>query len=202
MKDQHQHRSTVPMRMAKTGYIVLSVMLCTLGLALILHVGAAASMLHVWCGAFFVVFGCVRILGFFSRDLYRLAFQFDLEFGILTALLGIFMLVRPGGPAQLIGIAFGILVLTDALFKIRITADARQFGISTWWVTLLLAAAAGVLGAALILRSVSRQDLLFLGITMIAEGALNLSTVLTMVRIVSHQTMEEPGRNHFAESEE
>ena len=36
-----------------------------------------------------IVYGLIKILGYFSRDIYCLAFQFDLAFGVLLAAVGI-----------------------------------------------------------------------------------------------------------------
>ena len=38
--------------------------------------------------AMLIVYGLIKILGYFSRDIYCLAFQFDLAFGVLLAAVG------------------------------------------------------------------------------------------------------------------
>ncbi|MBD9004923.1 MAG: DUF308 domain-containing protein [Faecalibacterium prausnitzii] len=90
-----QMRSVTPMKTAKTGYIILSALLCALGMTLILFPGFSASALGIVCGAVMILFGVVKLVGYFSRDLYRLAFQYDLACGCLLILLGLVMLLRP-----------------------------------------------------------------------------------------------------------
>ena len=89
-------RSVAPMRTAKIGYIVISTLLCILGILLIVVPDFSISAVGAICGAMLIVFGIVRLVGYFSKDLYRLAFQYDLAFGIMMIALGAVMLLRPG----------------------------------------------------------------------------------------------------------
>ena len=88
-------RSVGPMRMAKIGYILISCLLCVFGVVLIADPGFSVSMLGVLCGILLIAFGLVKMIGYFSRDLYRLAFQYDLAFGLMLIALGIIMLTSP-----------------------------------------------------------------------------------------------------------
>lgn len=196
-------RSVTPMKTAKIGYIVLSAVLCVLGLVLILFPEFSASMLGVACGIVLILFGIVKLVGYFSRDLYRLAFQYDLASGCLLILLGIVMLLRPDSLLNFICVALGIYILTDGLFKIQIAVDARRFGLRRWWLILTEAILAAILGLVLIFRLTDSARVLtvLLGITMLAEGILNLSTVITAVKIVKNQKPDVIDAE-FYESEE
>lgn len=196
-------RSVTPMKTAKIGYIVLSAVLCALGLVLILFPEFSASMLGVACGIVMILFGIVKLVGYFSRDLYRLAFQYDLASGCLLILLGIVMLLRPDSLLNFICVALGIYILTDGLFKIQIAVDAKRFGLRRWWLILTEAILAAVLGLVLIFRLTDSARVLtvLLGITMLAEGILNLSTVITAVKIVRNQKPDVIDAE-FYESEE
>lgn len=132
-------RSVVPMRTAKIGYIVISAAMCVLGILLMALPDFSASVLGVIFGIMMTVFGAIRLTGYFSKDLYRLAFQYDLPFGILLIVLGIIMLIKPDRLLMFSSIAIGLFTLTDGLFKIQIAIDSRRFGISAWWLILLLA---------------------------------------------------------------
>lgn len=196
-------RSVTPMKTAKIGYIVLSAVLCVLGLVLILFPEFSASMLGVACGIVLILFGIVKLVGYFSRDLYRLAFQYDLACGCLLILLGAVMLLRPDSLLDFICVALGIYILTDGLFKIQIAVDARRFGLRRWWLILTEAILAAILGLVLIFRLTDSARVLtvLLGITMLAEGILNLSTVITAVKIVKNQKPDVIDAE-FYESEE
>ena len=197
-------RSVAPMKTAKTGYIIISILMCILGITLIIFPQFSASVLGTLCGVMFLAFGIVKLVGYFSKDLFRLAFQFDFEFGILLMVLGIILLVHPGGLVNFICIAFGIAVLGDGLFKIRIASDAKKFGIEKWWISFTAAIISSILGLILIFRPGEGSTFLmiFLGITLLAEGILSLSTVITMVKIINHQQPDIIDIQCYDESED
>lgn len=182
-------RSVALMRTAKIGYIVISAVMCAFGILLAVHPELSASVIGVICGIVLIVFGTVKLTGFFSKDLYRLAFQYDLAFGILLMALGIIMLARPGNVMNFICVTLGLSILADGLFKIQIAVEAKRFGIGTWWLILVLAVAAGVFGLLLVLRPTESAHILavLLGLTLLADGILNMGTVIAAVKIIGHQ---------------
>ena len=182
-------RSTTPMHAAKIGYIIVSAALCVLGILLIAVPDFSASLFGAICGVLLIVFGIVRLIGYFSRDLYRLAFQYDLPLGILLVIMGIVMLAHPGSLVTFICVALGIFILSDGLFKIQIAWDSRRFGITKWWLILAFAIVTGICGLLLLLRpgEGGRVLMIILGITLLSEGILNFSTVLSAVKIIKHQ---------------
>ena len=177
------------MWVAKTGYIVMSLVFCAAGIACIANPGLSAAVIGRVLGAAMILFGAVKLVGYCSRDLYRLAFQYDLGFGLLLIALGALVLLRPAGVLDFLFTALGIAVLTDGLYKVQIAVDAKRFGIPTWWLTLALAGAAGLIGLALVFRPWDSARLLtiLLGTALLAEGILNLCVAVCTVKIVNHQ---------------
>ncbi len=182
-------RSVVPMRTAKIGYIVISALLCVLGILLIAVPAFSIAAVGVICGAILILFGAIRLVGYFSKDLYRLAFQYDLAFGIMMIALGIIMLLRPGSLMHFICITLGLSFLADGLFKIQIAMDSKNFGIHEWWLILALAIITVLFSIALIVRpsESSRVLTVLIGISMLCEGILNIGTMITAVKIIKHQ---------------
>lgn len=182
-------RSVVPMRIAKYGYIAVSIVFCLVGAALIAFPAPSTQTIAIFFGVAMVVFGVVRLVGYFSRDLFRLAFQYDLQFGILLILLGIITLLKPENVTNFLCISIGICALFDSLFKGKIAMDARRFGIRQWWLTMVLAVITGVIGLLLAFRPTEAIEAIvtLLGITLLSEGVLNLSVAISFVKIVKHQ---------------
>lgn len=177
---------------AKLGYILLSVALCVLGGVLIAVPNFSAALLCRLVGVTMLLFGAVKIIGYCSKDLYRLAFQYDLAFGILLIALGGILLFRPDTMVQIICIIMGVCVLADALLKIQISIDSKAFGLEKWWLILVAAILTGVAGFLLVLRPMesARAVMILLGVTLITEGLLNLTTILTAVKIIRRQRPE------------
>lgn len=169
---------------AKLGYILISILLCLLGIVLLAVPDFSAVLLCRLSGGIMVLFGLFKIIGYCSKDLYRLAFQYDLAFGILLIALGMILIFRTDAMIHMIGIMLGICVLADALLKIQISIDSKSFGIGRWWLIFAAAILTGVVGFLLIFRpSQSARTLMLLAMALITEGGLNLITILTAVKI-------------------
>lgn len=184
-----KNRCTIPMWVAKAGYIVMSLVFCGAGVLFIVKPELSAVAISRALGAAMILFGLIKLVGYFSKDLFRLAFQYDLGFGLLLIALGILVLAKPAGVLDFIFVALGIAILADGLFKVQIAVDSKRFGISTWWLTLVLAMVTGVVGLALVFRPWDSARLLttLLGAALLAEGILNLCVAVSTVKIVDHQ---------------
>lgn len=182
-------RSVAPMRTAKIGYIIISAALCLLGAMLIAVPDFSAALLGVICGIILTLFGAVKLIGYFSKDLYRLAFQYDLIFGIVLIAVGVVILVRPESVLNFICIALGLTILADGISKIRISLESKSFGIREWWLILVSAVLTSAMGLVLMFRPAQsvRVMMIILGVTLLLEGILNLCTVITAVKIIKHQ---------------
>ena len=173
-------------KIAKYGYIVLSILIAILGLVLIIFPSFSASLLCKIGGIILILFGIVKIIGYSSKDLYRLAFQFDLAFGIFMIALGAILILRTEKMMSIISIIFGIFVLADALIKIQMSIDSKFFGIKVWWILLTIAIVTGIVGFLLILRPYEsvRGIMIITGISLCFESLLNIFTALTVVKYI------------------
>ncbi|MDO5540922.1 MAG: DUF308 domain-containing protein [Eubacteriales bacterium] len=173
----------------KTGYIILSVLFCICGILILVNPGVSTVTLCYALGAIMVVFGIVKILGYFLRDHYRYVFQYDLAFGFLLVILGLIVLFHPFGVLTLFHTILGILFLTDGLFKIQLSIDMKSLWVSKWWLILVFALLTVMLGVLMILHPQGSAVFLtaLLGISLLAEGILNLCTILYAARTKKYQ---------------
>lgn len=190
MNKKNDRNTNDRIQAAKTGYIVMSLLLCALGIVLIAVPGLSALVICRVGGAILVLFGIVKIVGYFSKDLYRLAFQYDLAFGILLIALGMILIFRSNIMLNIVCIFLGISILTDALLKIQIAIDSKAFGINRWWMILTAAVLTGIIGFLLVLRPLESMQamMMLLGLSLLTEGILNLITILSVVKIIRDQT--------------
>lgn len=171
-------------------YIVISVLLCVVGLWMAFVPDLPLPAISVIIGIVLGVTGVVKLIGYLSRDLYQLAFQFDLAFGILLMALSAAMFLHPEHVISSLCIILGITILTDGLLKIQTSIDARRFGLGTWWLILLAAIPAGAAGMVLMLRpSRSAQTLtILMGVALLAEGILSLCVALCAVKVIEKRS--------------
>lgn len=177
------------MRAAKIGYIIMSILFCAMGAVLLLAPEISVLWIGRLLGVFMIVFGGVKLIGYFSRDLFRLAFQYDLAFGLLLMVLGIVTLSHPNDTLNFLAVICGIPMLADGFFKIQIAMDSRRFGIRLWWLIFALAVLTCGVGAVLVFRPSSGVLAMtaLLGASLLLDGVLNLSVAIFTVKIVAHQ---------------
>ncbi len=178
------------LKIARNGYIVISLLFCLAGVWLISRPGSTSRMICLFISCLFIAGGIIKIIGYFARDYYCLAFQFDLAFGILMTAVGVIILSRMQVVQDLIFAIFGLTILADALFKIQICIDARRFGMGgLWWRLMLVAISTGVFGTILLIAPSQTMYTMtrLVGISFLAEGLLNLLIVIFMVKILEIQ---------------
>ena len=175
------------LKLAKNGYIIMSVLFMILGICLIIWPDCSMAVFCTAVGIMFIVYGAIKIIGYFSRDFYCLAFQFDLAFGVLLAAVGIIIIVRRNVVVNLIFGIFGLLILADALFKIQMSVDAKKFGLN-----LLVAILTGVLGFLLLIRPFEAAEIMMIlvGVSVLFEGILNLCVAIYTVKIIKNQKQD------------
>lgn len=190
---EEKTRNTTPMQIAKTGYVVISVSLCALGLIMIILPDFSITLAGTLLGVMMIVFGAVKIIGYWSKDLYRLAFQYDFAFGILMVPLGMFILFHPSEAVSFFYIILGVVILADGMFKLQMALDARAFGLERWQLIFALSILAGVIGCVQIFHPSDSAEVAtaLVGTALLGEGLLNLIVALFAVKIVSYQRMDE-----------
>ena len=180
------------LKLIKNIYIVMSLLFCVLGIFLMARPKSSVKMLCVLMGIMLILYGAIKISGYFTRDAFCLAFQFDLAFGVLLAAVGIIIIVRRNVVVNLIFGIFGLLILADALFKIQMSIDAKKFGLNLWWRILLVAILTGVLGFLLLIRPFETAEIMMIlvGVSVLFEGILNLCVAIYTVKIIKNQKQD------------
>lgn len=184
-----KHRSVFPMQVAKYGYILISAAFCVAGIGTLFAPTPKTATIGLFFGIAMLVFGVIKLIGYFSRDLFRLAFQNDLQFGILLVILGVITLVTRENIVSFLCVAYGISMVADGLFRAKTALEAKNFGIRSWWLTMLLSVLTGIVGILIIVcpQTAIAMAQTLLGLSLLIEGGLSLSVAIGMVKIIDHQ---------------
>ena len=163
------------LRCIKNTYLSASLLLIIIGALFVVFSDQALRVICIITGAALTVFGVIKIVGYFSKDLYKLAFQFDLALGAVLILIGVLMIVKPSSIETLI-VLLGAFLLFDGAFKIQTAADAKKFGIKSWGMFLLFAVATMICGLILIFSPFEAATVMLklLGISIIIDGIQNI----------------------------
>ena len=172
-------------RYLKGAFLILSVGFMAGGACLLIHPDISAVTICMALGVLSILYGAVRLAGYFSNDLYRLAFQFDLAVGILSILIGLILLLHPDRVLVYLPIVTGVFILVDSVLRLQTAMDAKHFGMGKWWGILLVSLGGAALGTLLLLRPFESGLTLvrLLGLTLLLDGGENLLTGLFTVKV-------------------
>lgn len=160
-------------RYAKTGSIISGIILIICGLFLTIFPSFSIIVISRVIGAMIILSGIVKIIGYFSNDLYSLAFQFGLALGIFSIILGTVLIIYPKWMASVLPIIIGLVILINSLFTFQTSMDSKKFGLDYWWVSLILSILTSILGITIIFNPFSSAAVMMaiIGITTMFFGA-------------------------------
>ncbi len=142
---------------------------------------------RIFLGILLGLCGGAKIFGYFSNDLYRLAFQYDLAVGSFCIVLSLVAIFTPEGRYGVLPLLITLYVLFEALLKLQMAFDARSFGMKSWIAILITAAllAAAVIFASASLLAELFDPLLAVGLALLLDGLENTFITAHTVRIRS-----------------
>ena len=168
----------------KIAYNILSLCLLCLGIFLIFRPQTALCILCVLCGVLLILYGIVKLMGYFSKDLFQLAFQFDLAMGITSCIIGLILVLRTKHMAEIITYCTALFILVESALKIQTALDAKKFGIQIWWLILLTALVGAIVGVLLLARPWEGAGFFvrLLGVNLCLESIMNFIVVQSTVK--------------------
>jgi uncharacterized membrane protein HdeD (DUF308 family) len=158
---------------AKKASLIVSLATVLLGIVLILWPGSSVELICRILGICVLIFGAAKLIGYFSDDVYRSAFRFDLVLGIFSAILGLVLIFRPDTIISLAHILVGVYVFIEGVFKVQSAVDAKRMGVSGWWALAVGAAVTVIVGLVLVFFpfDAAKTVVRAIGIALIIEGA-------------------------------
>ena len=177
-------------KLACTGYILISIVFYITGFLCIVNPELMQLHGRTLAGAILIAYGIIKIIGYFSKDLYCLAFQYDFACGIFLIVLAIATLcIGTRFKDSSLLAALGILVLLDSLLSIQTALDSKKFGLSSWKYILIISIVTGTFGVLVI----SKNTLTFAGFALLAEGF--------MRHYIVHLTTQLPDYRYLNDNE-
>lgn len=136
-------------------------------------------------GILFGLTGVAKLVGYFSNDLYRLAFQHDLATGVFCIIMCPLVIFTPASMYVALPLLITAYVLLDALLRFQMAFDAKGFGMKSW---VIILASAAILGAAALFSLVSILTKLLrpffaVGLAFLLDGIENTWITAHTVRI-------------------
>ena len=174
------------LKLVKNAYSFLAISLVILGLVLLFCPKTTVGLICKSFGIILLIYGIIKIFSYFTKDLFQLAFQFDLGLGIVSMVVGSIMLFRTEHLVEVVSTFVGILILIDAALKIQTAVEAKRFGIQKWWIILSIALVVTIAGIVLIVMPWKATEFVtrLIGLNLCLDGFLNLWVVQNTVKII------------------
>lgn len=190
-KAESDRRRATIVRNAKISNIFIASLLLLLGALMLIFpdISTARAFCYV-LGGISLFMGAVKMFAYYSNDMYRLAFQFDLAVGLFAAVIGLLLMIIPKSMSPKFVTVYCIYVIFDGLLKLQTSMDARRFGMK-WKMMMVSAAAITVIGICALLDFFKLSSFFSInnitGLLLIADAAENIWITAYTVRVRAHK---------------
>ena len=152
----------------KAHYIIEAAVMIIVGIVLI-----------VWSRASLVIMARAMVATYFIRKERNLVMSGGLAMGIVVAVIGVWIFMKPETFTDLIPKLFGAFILVSGIMNILQTISLIKYSYGLWWLSLIFAIITVGLGGFLIFNSALANEIVVtvIGIFLVYNGATNMWTV-------------------------
>lgn len=179
------------LKRVRWAYLLLSVFLIAIGVCLVMWPELSADMACMVIGGGAMLFGLIKIIFYFVRQVNAMVEQYDFSTGVLSIAAGAVLLIHPEEMLRLLPQVLAVCMLVDCVFKLQVVLDAKRLGSGVWFLQLLTVLICIGWGVCLLLQPFGLDKYLsqmFAG-GLIADGVLNLLTVLFIAFTVKKEAV-------------
>ncbi len=172
----------------KTNVVVSSALCVILGLVLVLRPGMSMRIVCTAVGVVLIVSGVMRMIAYFTARDGSLYSQANLIFGIVLAVVGVWIVMKPDKVMAIIPIIVGIVIAIHGLHNLQQAAELWRDKYDRWWVALILGVLTVGFGVLLVCRPFAAIDtvVMLIGFFLIYDG---LSNVWIVSRVYKNAKM-------------
>ena len=174
MADPKKAKKSGKARSNQVEFWVYTILYFVLGLLFLIFNQQITLIICYILGAVLLLGGVVQVVSFLvNRAETTLMDRFGLCLGVLIGVGGGVILAMPGLLSGVINWLFGIVRIVDGIIKLKTALEAKQDS-TGWWLSLIFALAAFLLGVVLIFMPVEQSILtIFTGIFLMVVSVLN-----------------------------
>lgn len=160
----------------KTNVVISSLLCVLLGLVLLFWPGLSIQIVCTAVGAVLIISGAIRMVGYFTLKDGSMYSQINLIFGIIFAVVGVWIVMKPDKVLAIIPIIVGIVIVLHGLHNLQQAIQLCKDQYDKWWVALLLGILTVGFGVLLICRPFAAIDtvVMLIGAFLIYDGLSNI----------------------------
>jgi len=160
----------------KTNVVISSLLCVILGLVLVIRPGLSMRIVCTAVGVVLIVAGATRMIDYFTDRDGSMYAQINLVFGIVLAVVGVWIVVKPDTVLAIIPIIVGIVIVIHGLHNIKQAMELWRDKYDKWWVACIMGVLTVGLGVLLICRPFAAIDtvVMLIGFFLIYDGLSNI----------------------------
>ncbi len=146
------------------------------------------TIINIGCyivGLMFLFVGVSGIVMYMKTELKTAFTSFTLVMSIIFGTFGIYILMSPQSFAKFIPLVIGIFLLVDAISKVSVAFDLKQYNYTNWWQMLIVAFIILACGLLLIFNPFEAlaASVQVMGIILIVDSISNIFTIYSYSKI-------------------
>ena len=160
-------------------YLVVCLLSIALGIALVIEPTFLTKLVSYILGGVSLGFGVYYIVMYFIKNHEGMVFL--MIKGLILAVIGVFLFVKPDFIPRMISTAFGIYMLVNGIIGLTNATEIKRSGDSEWQFPMISAGVTFVLGFIIFINPMLpvKAAMMVLGICLIISGASNLFSAFT-----------------------
>lgn len=160
----------------KTNVVISSFLCVLLGLVLVLWPGLSIQIVCTAVGAVLIAGGAMRIISYFRTRDGSIYSQINLIFGIIFAVVGVWIVIKPDKVLAVIPIIVGIVIAIHGLHNLQQAVGLWRDKYDKWWIALILGLLTVGFGVLLVCRPFDAIDtaVMLIGVFLIYDGLSNI----------------------------
>lgn len=156
----------------KVNYTLSALVCVVLGLVLVIWPGTSTRIVCMVLGAALLIYGIVQIVIYLVNRERTLILQGLLVLGIIFAVIGAWILVKPEMIMMAVPVIVGILIIIHGLHNISQAINLKKQEYEKWWLALIFGLLTVILGGVLVYNPFTVVDTVvrMIGIFLIYDG--------------------------------
>lgn len=180
--------------LVKSSYITSSILIL-LGLVLVVKSEETLKVISYLVGGGLITLGIVAFIKFFKNSEKNIPDNFDIIYGIVTIVFGIFIIINPKLVASIIPFVLGAWILFKSAFKVAYGFELKGKNNPIWKTTLITSGISALVGIIILFNPFKTASIVFMliGIALIAYGIMDIiSTYQLKKNVADFNSKVEP----------
>ncbi|MCM1125729.1 MAG: DUF308 domain-containing protein [Lachnospiraceae bacterium] len=169
----------------KVNYTASALMCVVIGLVLLIWPGTTTQIVCMLLGAVLLLYGAVQVILYLISREKNIVSHGMMLLGIVVAVIGIWILVKPEMIIMAVPVIVGILIAIHGLHNIVQSISLKKDGYEGWWIACLMGVLTAVLGGVLIYNPFKVVDMVvrFIGIFLVYDGLSDMWIISRLFKV-------------------